>query len=238
MLEPDLVAECMAAMRQAVKIPVTVKHRLGVDDVENYPYLAGFVEKLAGVGIEVFIVHARKAHLNGLSPTENRTVPPLRYKWVYRLKQDFPQLTFVLNGGVRALEEAQMHLAHVDGVMLGRAVYDDPFVLEQADRKLFGLVHSTTRIEVVQAMLRYAQTQTERGTPLWAIARHMLNLFKGQSRGRLWRRVLSERANQRGAGVEVLQVALEQVWNRKQSETSSCKAHARKYRVVVGNRMK
>ncbi len=218
MLEPDLVAECMAAMRRAVTIPVTVKHRLGVDEVENYLYVARFVEKLAGVGIEVFIVHARKAHLNGLSPAENRTIPPLRYDWVYRLKQDFPQLTFVLNGGVRALEEAQMHLPHVDGVMLGRAVYDDPFVLEQADRRLFGLAHSTTRIEVAQAMLRYTQTQMQRGTPLWAVARHMLNLFKGQPRGRLWRRVLSERANRRGAGLEVLQEALEQVSNSKQSE--------------------
>jgi tRNA-dihydrouridine synthase A len=218
MLEPDLVAECMFAMRQAVRIPVTAKHRLGVDEVEDYPYVARFVEKLAGVGIEVFIVHARIAHLNGLSPAENRTVPPLRYDWVYRLKQDFPQLTFVLNGGVRALEEAQMHLSHVDGVMLGRAVYDDPFVLEHADQKLFGLAHSTTRIEVAQAMLRYTQTQMERGTPLWAVARHMLNLFKGQSHGRLWRRVLSERANRRGAGLEVLQEALEQVSKRKQSE--------------------
>ncbi len=219
MLEPDLVANCMAAMRQAVKIPVTAKHRLGVDEIENYAYVARFVEKLAEVGIEVFIVHARKAHLKGLSPAENRTIPPLRYEWVYRLKQDFPQLTLVLNGGVRTLEEAQKHLACVDGVMLGRAVYDDPFVLEEADRKLFGLAHSTTRLEVAQAMLCYAQTQMEQGTPLWAIARHMLNLFKGQPRGRLWRRVLSERASRRGAGVEVLQEALEQVWAEKESGT-------------------
>jgi tRNA-dihydrouridine synthase A len=211
MLEPDLVAECMAAMRQAVKIPVTAKHRLGVDEVEDYPYVARFVEKLAGVGIEVFIVHARKAHLKGLSPAENRTVPPLRYDWVYRLKQDFPQLTLVLNGGIRTLEEVQVHLAHLDGVMLGRAVYDDPFVLEQADSKLFGRAHSSTRLEVAQAMIRYVQTQVERGTPLWAVVRHMLNLFKGQPGGRLWRRLLSERASRRGAGVEVLQEALEQV---------------------------
>lgn len=221
MLEPDLVANCMAAMRQAVKIPVTAKHRLGVDEVESYAYVAGFVEKLARVGIEVFIVHARKAHLKGLSPAENRTVPPLRYEWVYRLKQDFPQLTIVLNGGIRTLDEAQTHLIHVDGVMLGRAAYDDPFVLERADQKLFGLAHSTTRLEVAQAMLRYTQIQMEQGTPLWAIARHMLNLFKGQPGGRLWRRVLSERANRRGAGVEVLQEALEQVWGAKESEVPS-----------------
>ncbi len=211
MLEPDLVAESMAAMRQAVKIPVTAKHRLGVDEVEDYRYLARFVEKLAGVGIEAFIIHARKAYLKGLSPAENRTIPPLRYGWVYQLKQDFPHLTIVLNGGVRTLEEVQAHLAKVDGVMLGRAVYEDPFVLEPADRMLFGEAHATTRLEVAQAMLRYAEAQLEQGTPLWAMARHMLNLFKGQPRGRLWRRILSERACRRGAGVEVLQEALERV---------------------------
>lgn len=211
MLEPDLVAESMAAMRQAVKIPVTTKHRLGVDEVEDYRYLARFVEKLAGVGIEVFIIHARKAYLKGLSPAENRTIPPLRYDWVYQLKQDFPHLTIVLNGGVRTLEEVQAHLAKVDGVMLGRAVYEDPFVLEAADWMLFGEARATTRLEVAQAMLHYTEAQLEQGTPLWAIARHMLNLFKGQPRGRLWRRILSERACRWGAGVEVLQEALEQV---------------------------
>jgi tRNA-dihydrouridine synthase A len=222
MLSPDLVAECMAAMRQAVRVPVTAKHRLGVDEVEDYRYVAHFIEKLAGVGIEVFIIHARKAYLRGLSPAENRTVPPLRYEWVYQLKQDFPHLTIVLNGGVRNLEEAQAHLSHVDGVMLGRAVYEDPFVLEQADSKLFGLPHATTRLEVARAMLQYAEAQLERGIPLWAIARHMLNLFKGQPGGRLWRRWLSERACRRGAGVKVLQEALEQV----QAEVESRKSRA------------
>jgi len=209
MKEPDLVAECMAAMREAVRIPVTAKHRLGVDDLEDYRYLVGFVEKLAGVGIETFIVHARKALLKGLSPAENRSVPPLRYAWVYQLKQDFPHLRFVLNGGVRSLEEAQAHLPHLDGVMLGRAVYEDPFVLVEADTRFFGLKHQTTRLEVARAMLAYAQSQMERGTPLWAVARHLLNLFKGQPGGRLWRRALSEGANRRGATTEVLQRALE-----------------------------
>lgn len=211
MLEPERVAECMAAMRQAVRIPVTAKHRLGVDELEDYRYVARFVEKLADVGIEVFIIHARKAYLRGLSPAENRTVPPLRYEWVYRLKQDFPHLTIVLNGGVRTLDEAQAHLERVDGVMLGRAVYEDPFVLEQADARFFGLNRWPSRLEVAQAMLFYAEAQLEQGTPLWAIARHMLNLFKGQPGGRLWRRLLSERACRRGAGVEVLRQALEQV---------------------------
>ena len=211
MLEPDLVAEGLTAMRQAVRIPVTVKHRLGVDDLEEYRYLARFIEKLAGVGVEVFIVHARKAYLKGLSPAENRTLPPLRYEWVYRLKQDFPHLTLVLNGGVRSLDEAQAHLARVDGVMLGRAVYEDPFVLEEADRRLFGLNRRVGRLEVAQAMLGYTEAQLEQGTPLWAIARHMLNLFKGQPGGRFWRRLLSERACRRGAGVEVLREALQKV---------------------------
>lgn len=211
MLEPDLVAEVLAAMRQAVRIPVTVKHRLGVDDLEEYGYLARFIEKLAGVGVRVFIVHARKAYLKGLSPAENRTLPPLRYEWVYRLKQDFPHLTLVLNGGVRSLDDAQAHLARVDGVMLGRAVYEDPFVLEEADRRLFGLNRRVGRLEVAQAMLGYTEAQLEQGTPLWAIARHMLNLFKGQPGGRRWRRLLSERACRRGAGVEVLREALQKV---------------------------
>lgn len=211
MLQPDLVADCLAAMRQAVRVPVTAKHRLGVDDLEDYGYLCRWVEKLAGVGIRVFIVHARKAHLKGLSPAENRSIPPLRYDWVYRLKADFPHLSFVLNGGVRSLDEAQAHLAHLDGVMLGRAVYEDPFVLAQADARFYGLECQPSRLEVAQAMILYAQAQMEHGTPLWAVARHMLNLYKAQPGGRLWRRALSEKANRRGAGIEVLYAALEHV---------------------------
>ncbi len=211
MKEPDLVAECMAAMRQAVQVPVTAKHRLGVDDLEDYTYLCHFVEKLATVGIQTFVVHARKAHLKGLSPAENRTVPPLRYAWVYQLKQDFPQLGFVINGGVRNLDEAKAHLEQVDGVMLGRAVYDDPFVLAQADSEFYGIPHDTTRLEVARAMIAYTQTQMAQGTPLWAVARHMLNLFKGQPGGRWWRRILSEKAGRRGASLDVFYEALEAV---------------------------
>lgn len=211
MKEPDLVAECMAAMRQAVSVPVTAKHRLGVDDLESYPLLCRFVERLAGVGIQTFVVHARKAILKGLSPAENRSIPPLRYGWVYQLKQDFPHLNIVLNGGIRSLEEAQTHLAHLDGVMLGRAVYEDPFVLAEADWRGYGLAWRPTRLEVAQSMIAYAEAQLEQGTPLWAVARHMLNLFKGQPGGKLWRRVLSEQANRRGARVEVLHQALEAV---------------------------
>jgi tRNA-dihydrouridine synthase A len=211
MKEPELVAECLAAMREAVKVRVTAKHRLGVDELEDYGYLTHWVEKLSAVGVEVFIVHARKAWLRGLSPKENREIPELRYGWVYRLKQDFPHLRFVLNGGVRTLDEVERHLAHVDGVMLGRAVYEDPFVLEQADRRLFGLEHRPSRPAVAQAMIRYAEAQVAQGTPLWSVARHMLNLFKNQRSGRLWRRVLSQQATRQGATPEVLREALERV---------------------------
>ena len=221
MKEPDLVAECMAAMREAVKIPVTAKHRLGVDDLETYPLLCRFVERLSGVGIETFVVHARKAILKGLSPAENRTVPPLRYEWVYQLKRDFPHLDIVLNGGVKSLEDAQTHLAHLDGIMLGRAVYEDPFVLAEADQQFYGGGHVATRLQVAGAMIAYAEAQAELGTPLWAVARHMLNLFKGQPGGRLWRRALSERANRRGAGVEVLREALEMLVSPHSGETVS-----------------
>lgn len=209
MLEPALVAEGIAAMREAVRVPVTAKHRLGVDDLEDYAYLAGFVERLAGVGVEVFAVHARKALLKGLSPAENRSIPPLRYEWVYRLKKDFPELCFVLNGGIRSLEQAQTHLGFVDGVMLGRAVYEDPFVLAEADGLFYGTKHRPSRLEVARAMMLYTESQMAQGTRLWVVARHMLNLFKGQPGGRWWRRILSEKAARKGAGVGVFEEALE-----------------------------
>ena len=211
MKEPELVAECLAAMREAVKVPLTAKHRLGVDELEDYGYLSRWVEKLSAVGVEVFIVHARKAWLRGLSPRENREIPELRYGWVYGLKQDFPHLTFVLNGGVNNLDEAEAHLERVDGVMLGRAVYEDPFVLEEADRRIFGLEHRPERFRVAQAMITYAEARMEEGAPLWPIARHMLNLFKGQRGGKRWRRYLSEHAIRPEASVQVLREALEQM---------------------------
>lgn len=227
MKEPELVAECLAAMREAVRVRVTAKHRLGVDELEDYSYLTRWVEKLEAVGVEVFIVHARKAWLKGLSPKENRQIPQLRYEWVYRLKQDFPHLRFVLNGGVRTLEEVERHLAYVDGVMLGRAVYEDPFVLEQADRRLFGLEHRPSRLAVTQAMIRYAEAQVAQGTPLWPVARHMLNLFKNRRGGKLWRRILSQQATRQGATPEVLWEALEVVrsYELEQPSTQAALAH-------------
>ncbi len=201
LLDPLRVAEILRAMVEAVAIPVTVKLRLGVEG-ERYPLLALWVERYAEAGVRVFIVHARSALL-GLSPRKNREVPPLRHDWVHRLKEDFPHLTFVLNGGVRTLEEALPHLGKVDGVMMGRAVYEDPFVLQEADRKVYGLDHRPSRLGVAQGMRAYLAEEVEKGTPPWAVLRHLLNLFRGQPGGRLWRRLLSE-----GRSLEALDQAL------------------------------
>ena len=172
-------------------LPVTAKHRLGVDEVEDYLYLARFVETLAAVGVEVFVVHARKAWLKGLSPRQNREIPPLRYDWVYQLKRDFPHLTVVLNGGLRSLEEARVHLDQVDGVMLGRAVYEDPYRLAMADPVWYGLAPAPSREAVARAMLPYLEAQLQAGNRFWPVVRHMLNLFRGQPGGARFRRVLA-----------------------------------------------
>jgi tRNA-dihydrouridine synthase A len=181
MAEPELVADCVRAMRAAVRIPVTVKHRTGVDRIEDYEFLATFVRTVAEAGCTTFIIHARNAVLKGLSPKENREVPPLKYEYVYRLKRDFPQLTIVVNGGITAWAQIDAHLAHVDGVMLGRAAYHDSWLLADPGR---------TRHEVVQAMARYAAGQAS----LRHVARHMLGLYHGHPRARLWRRMLSDPA--------------------------------------------
>ena len=160
------------------------------------------MEAMAEAGVKVFVVHARSALL-ALSTKANREIPPLRHDWVHRLKRDFPQLTFVTNGGLRSLEEALFHLKRVDGVMLGRAVYEDPFVLEEADRRVFGLPRRPSRLEVARRMRAYLEEEVLKGTPPWAVLRHMLNLFRGRPKGRLWRRLLSE-----GRSLQALDQAL------------------------------
>lgn len=193
MSEPELVAECVAAMREASPLPVTVKHRLGIDRIEDYAFAQRFVECVARAGCTMFIVHARNAILKGLSPKENREVPPLRYAEVYRLKRDFPDLTIVLNGGVQDWAAVESHLLQVDGVMLGRAAYHDSFILSQADRRAFAEDRpAPTRAQAVQAMHAYACEEVGRGTPLRAIARHMLGLYHGHRGARTWRRLLSD----------------------------------------------
>jgi tRNA-dihydrouridine synthase A len=210
MAEPHLVADCVKAMQDAVDLPVTVKHRLGLDRVEDYDFVRRFVEVLAHAGCRVFIVHARNAVLKGLSPKENRDIPPLRHAEVYRLKQQFPELTIVINGGIQTARDVLAHLERVDGVMLGRAAYHDPWCLAQTEAKLWSATASS-RVSVARQMMRYAQTETEAGTPLRSITRHLLGLFHGQPHARLWRQLLSDPAALAANDADLIVRALEAV---------------------------
>jgi tRNA-dihydrouridine synthase A len=210
MAEPELVAECVAAMRQAVPMPVTVKSRIGIDDRDSYDELTHFIKTVAAAGCETFIVHARKAWLSGLSPKQNRDVPPLRYDVVFQLKQDFPMLNIIINGGIESLERSLDLLAQVDGVMLGREVYHNPYLLAEVDRRLFNDEHLIpSRQETVLALLPYIEEQLQQGVRLHCITRHMLGLFHGVDGARAWRRHLSENATRFGAGSQVILDALE-----------------------------
>jgi len=212
MAEPALVARCVAAMQAAVTIPVTVKTRIGVDDRDSYEELAGFVDGVAAAGCRTFIIHARKAWLHGLSPRENRDLPPLRYDVVHRLKVDFPMLEVIINGGLTSLEQAADHLTQVDGAMIGRAVYHNPYVLAEADRRFFGAADPPrSRHQIVARWLPYVADQLTEGTPLAAMTRHILGLFQGLPGARVWRRCLSENAHRPGAGVEVIEQALRRI---------------------------
>ncbi len=210
MAEPDLVAQCMAAMRAAVTVPVTVKCRLGIDDQDASESLFAMADAVAAVGVETLIVHARKAWLKGLSPKENRDIPPLDYDLVYGLKRARPELSIVINGGVTTLEEVEGHLRHVDGVMLGRAAYHDPAILGSVDSRFFGgAAESVEGIEAVERYLPYVADQLARGVRLPAMTRHMLGLFHGRPGARAWRRSLTVEATSAGAGVEVIERALD-----------------------------
>lgn len=210
MAEPELVAECVAAMREVVSIPVTVKSRIGIDDRDSYEELVKFIGTVAGAGCETFIVHARKAWLKGLSPKQNRDVPPLRYDVVYQLKQDFPQLQIVLNGGVTTLEQTEAALRQgVNGVMVGREAYHNPYLLAEVDRRLFGAsVDVVTRTEIIESLLPYIDRQLAEGVRLHSITRHILGLFHGEPGARSWRRHLSEQAVKTGADASVVREAL------------------------------
>jgi tRNA-dihydrouridine synthase A len=212
MREPELVAECMAAMIAAVGVPVTVKCRIGVDDQDPEEALYRLVDLSAQAGVRTFVVHARKAWLAGLSPKENRDIPPLDYPLVYRLKRDRPGLTVIINGGITSLDEAEAHLAQgVDGVMLGRAAYHEPALLGQVDRRLFGEGRDMDPFEAVRAFMPYVEARLAEGWRLPAITRHMLGLFHGQPGARSWRRILTVEAIRPGAGAEVIERALEAV---------------------------
>ena len=209
MAEPALVARSVEAMQKAVDVPVSVKHRIGIDDQEEWPALCDFVDQVAATGCKRFMVHARKAWLQGLSPKENRDVPPLRYELVYALKERRLDLEITINGGITSLDQAEDHLARVDGVMLGRAAYDNPYILADMDRRFFG---DTGRVpgrhDVAEAMLPYIEAECAKGTPLQAMTRHMLGLFSGQPGARAYRRCLSENAWRDGAGPDVLRAAV------------------------------
>jgi tRNA-dihydrouridine synthase A len=215
MAEPELVRDCVGAMHNAVKVPVTVKCRIGIDDQDEEEDFTRFIETVMQAGIDTFIVHARKAWLKGLSPKENREIPPLNYERVYRLKQRHPNLTIIINGGIGTLEEAEAHLRHVDGVMLGRAAYHTPWILHEVDRRIFGAgVDVLSPLEIVERMKPYIAGELQKGVWLQNITRHMLGLFHGMSGGRLWRRVLSEEASRPGAGLAVLDKAAQEVASR------------------------
>jgi tRNA-dihydrouridine synthase A len=208
MKEPELVAECMAAIAAAVKIPATVKCRIGVDDQDPEESLFKLVDLSAAAGVRQFVVHARKAHLQGLSPKENRDVPPLDYPLVWRLKRERPELTIVINGGVGSLDEAQEHLKHVDGVMLGRAAYHTPGLLGEVDQRLFGERQVVSAAEAVERYRPYIAGELAKGTHLAAMTRHMLGLFHGAPGARTWRRILTVESVKAGAGLEVVDAAL------------------------------
>ena len=207
---PDLVADCARAMMGAVDVPVTVKCRIGINCRGDYKDLKAFVETVAEAGVRSFAVHARIAVLDGLSPAENREIPPLRYDAVYRLKQDLPALEVVINGGVASLDEADAHLDLVDGAMIGRAAYADPAMLRDADRRIFGAPVRTlpSRHDIARATLPYVRRMRADGVPLHHITRHMLGLFAGQPGGRPWRRALGESSHRPGAGAQVIEEAL------------------------------
>ena len=209
MAQPTLVKECVMAMQEAAALPVTIKHRIGIDHWESYSLLLDFVGTVAESGAMTFIIHARKAWLRGLSPRENREIPALRYDWVYQLKRDFPQLEIVINGGIETLAEAERHLAHVDGVMLGRAAYRNPYLLAQADQRLFNERRDVaTRESILLELLAYSEQQLEAGVRMHHITRHIPGLFRQAPGARKFRRHLGERAS---AGTELLSTALQLV---------------------------
>ncbi len=206
MAEPALVADCVSAMHTATRLPVTVKCRIGIDDMDTGAPLDRFVEGIAAAGCATVIVHARKAWLNGLSPKENREIPPLDYNRVYDLKRAFPQLTIVINGGITSLDACQTHLEHVDGVMLGRAAYELPYLLADVDRALFDddQTEPLTRHQAVETFAAYCAEEQQRGTPLHHMTGHILGLFHGCPGARAWRRFLSTEAVKAGASADIL----------------------------------
>ena len=203
-----LVADCVKAMKANCDIPVTVKHRIGIDDLDSYEFLCQFIETVAAGGCETFIVHARKAILGGLSPKQNREIPPLIYDRVYQLKQDYPELEIIINGGINTLDDAEEHLKHVDGVMVGRAAYQNPWHLNEVDSRLFGSKDpSTSRREVMEKFLPYWRVQAAAGLPLSRISRHVIGLYHQQPGGKQFRRTISEGCQHQATDISIVEEA-------------------------------
>lgn len=213
MAQPELVAECVQAMKSATSLPVTVKHRIGIDDLDSWEALLNFTEIQIKAGVDALIIHARKAWLKGLSPKQNREIPPLNYDWVYDLKKRFPDTEIIINGGIKTLQQCQQHLQQVDGVMLGREPYANPYMLTELDGLIFDDQTQTipSRQQILQQFYPYIEKKMGEGMPFSKIIRHIMGLFHGQPNGRLWRRYLSEHAFKKGAGIEVIQQANELV---------------------------
>lgn len=212
MLEPDLVADCVKAMRDAVNIDVTVKHRIGIDKIEDYEFVRDFIGRIHEAGCTTFIVHARNAILKGLSPKENREIPPLKYEYAYQLKQDFPTLEILINGGITTHEQIAEHLQHVDGVMLGREAYHNPWIMAEVDARYYGDAYpQKTREEIMLGLREYIEAELADGLPLRLIARHVLGLFQGQKGARQWRRMLSDAKLLKDADFGLIEQALAQV---------------------------
>lgn len=221
MAKADLVAESVVAMQSAVKIPVTVKTRIGIDDLDSYDFLCHFVQKVSQAGCQELIIHARKAWLSGLSPKQNREIPPLDYERVYQLKRDFPQLWISINGGIKTIDDMQQHLQYVDGVMVGREAYQNPSLLGQIDQALFDpQVPVVTARQAVENMFPYIEQQLSQGVYLNHIVRHMLGAFQQCKGARQWRRYLSENACKPNAGVEVVETALSFVGKEDKSDNT------------------
>lgn len=213
MQQPQLVADNVKQMQAAVDIPVTVKSRIGVDDQEPRDSLWSLVEKTAKAGCTVFLVHARKAWLKGLSPKENRDIPPLDYQIVYDLKQDFPELEIIINGGINTMQQCQQHLQFVDGVMMGREAYSNPYVMAQVDKLLYDDHHAiATRDQILEQYIEYCEQQLQQGVRLNHLTRHVVGLYHGEPRSRLWRRHISENAHLPASGIEVLHQAVQSMY--------------------------
>lgn len=210
MAEPDLVAACVDAMQLRISLPVTVKCRTGIDEMEEYSALDTFVSRIAETGCTTFIVHARNAWLQGLSPKQNREIPPLKYDFVYRLKQEHPQLNITINGGIKTLESTRQHLEHVDGVMLGREAYHNPYLLSEVDQKFYDTNETVlSRHEIIDAFIPYIEDELASGAALHSMTRHIHGLFLGCPNAKAWRRYLSENDNRADAGIEVVLNAVE-----------------------------